>query len=79
MSTTIQSLFGKLDDKAVKVLTNFDAVIQSVKPLNSKHLVSLPDTIRELSHQLTDERSSRRIGYMNQAAYLSAYTRYFMW
>ena len=79
MSTTIHSLYGTLDDKALKILHNFDTVIQSVKPLNSKHLVTLPDTIRELSHQLTDERSSRRIGYMNQAAYLSAYTRYFMW
>ena len=75
----IQSLFGKLDEKASNILNNFDSLVQSVKPLNSKHMVTLPDTIRELSHQLTDERSSRRVGYMNQAAYLSAYTRYFMW
>ncbi len=79
MTTTIQSLFGKLDDDAQNILNNFDSIIQSIKPLNSKHLLTLPDTIRELSHQLTDERSKRRIGYMNQAAYLSAYTRYFMW
>lgn len=79
MTTSVQSLFKTLDEDAHKILENFDVLIQGVKPLNSKHLLSLPDTIRELSHQLTDERSSRRIGYMNQAAYLSAYTRYFMW
>lgn len=75
----IKSLFSPLPSESAKILQNFDAVLQSIKPLNSKHLLSLPDTIRELSHQLTDERSKRRIGYMNQAAYLSAYSRYFMW
>jgi len=75
----LQHLFAPLDKEAQEVLNNFDSLVQSVKPLNSKHLQTLPDTIRELSHQLTDERSSRRVGYMNQAAYLSAYTRYYLW
>ncbi len=79
MHTIKKSLFGKLDEKAITILQHFDALTQSVKPLNSKHIANLPDTIRELSHLLTDQRSDRRIGYMNNPSYLSAYTRYFMW
>ncbi|MCR4734355.1 MAG: small ribosomal subunit Rsm22 family protein [Treponema sp.] len=39
----------------------------------------LPDNIRELSHQLTDKRAERRLGYMNENVKLSAYVRYFTW
>ena len=48
-------------------------------PLDSKKQQQLSGDIRELSHELTDERGDRRIGYMNEPAVLSAYVRYYMW
>jgi hypothetical protein len=39
----------------------------------------LPTGIRDLSHELTDERGERKIGYLNDPAVLSAYVRYYMW
>ena len=72
-------IFSPLSSESQTLLSNFDTVLQSVNHLNSKQLHFLPQDIRELSHQLTDERSSRRLGYMNEKRFLSAYTRYFMW
>lgn len=71
--------FGKMPEDAVKVLENFDEIVQSVRPLNSRQMQGLSKDIRALSHQLTDERSSRRLGYMNANQELSAYIRYFTW
>lgn len=81
---TILSKFSLFSDseipaEAVKILTDFDLIIQGVKPLNSRQLQQLPENIRNLSHQLTDDRSTRRLGYMNENAQLSAYVRYFTW
>lgn len=61
------------------ILEDFDKIIQGVRPLNSRQLQALPDNIRQLSHQLTDQRSTRRLGYMNENVQLSAYVRYFTW
>jgi ribosomal protein RSM22 (predicted rRNA methylase) len=72
-------LFSSLNSESQYILNNFDTVLQNINHLNSKQLHFLPQDIRELSHQLTDERSSRRLGYMNDKRFLSAYTRYFMW
>lgn len=76
-----ESLFNpkKLPKEAEDVLKNFDSIIQGILPLNSRQISKLPDDIRELSHQLTDERDTRRTAYMNEKVTLSAYTRYFMW
>lgn len=71
--------FEKIPKDAVSVLENFDQIVQSVRPMNSKQLQKLPKDIRELSHMLTDERESRRVGYMNATEELSAYIRYFAW
>ena len=71
--------FKKLPDDARIVLENFDRIVQSVRPMNSKQLAKLPKDIRELSHKLTDDRESRRVGYMNATEELSAYVRYFTW
>ena len=68
-----------LDKAQLQVLENFDKTIQSVRPLNSRQLQALPEQIRDLSHQLTDERGSRRLGYMNENIQLSSYVRYFTW
>lgn len=64
---------------AQKVLSEFDKIIQENRPLNSKQIQLLPDNIRELSHELTDRRADRRLGYMNENTKLSAYVRYFTW
>ncbi len=76
---TVGSLFCNLDKDSQKVLDVFDTIVQGVQPLNSKQLRLLPQNIRQMSHELTDERFSRKSGYMNEATRLSAYTRYFMW
>ncbi len=80
-SKLIQSLFNNssVPDDAKKILEDFDSVIQGVKPLNSRQLLQLPDNIRNLSHQMTDDRANRRLGYMNENIQLSAYIRYFTW
>ena len=77
----LNSLFNisKLPPESISVLNNFDDVIQGVKPLNSRQLQQLPDNIRSLSHQLTDKRSERRLGYMNDNVQLSSYVRYYTW
>jgi ribosomal protein RSM22 (predicted rRNA methylase) len=72
-------IFSPLNSESQNILSNFDTVLQNVNHLNTKQLHFLPQDIRELSHQLTDERSSRRLSYMNEKRFLSAYTRYFMW
>lgn len=77
----IQNLFDikNLPADAQKILQDFDQIAQSAMPANSKQLVIIPKIIRELSHQMTDDRGSRRLGYMNEKTFLSAYVRYFMW
>ena len=74
-------LFKKLDTKlpAAKVIDDFDEIVQGVMPLTSRQLLQLPENIRNLSHQMTDERSTRRLGYMNDKMQLSAYIHYFTW
>ena len=61
------------------ILEDFDKIIQAARPLNSRQLLNLPKDIRLLSHELTDERDERRLGYMNSREMLSAYARYFLW
>ena len=80
-SKLITSLFDttNLSKDAVSILNSFDEIIQGVRPLNSRQLQQLPEHIRELSHQLTDDRASRRLGYMNDNIQLSSYVRYYTW
>lgn len=75
------SLFSAhtIPKESVNIINNFDEIIQGVRPLNSKQLQQLPDNIKALSHQLTDERSTRRLGYMNETIQLSSYVRYYTW
>lgn len=71
--------FIKLTKESRNILENFDNIVQGIRPLNSRQFVQLPKDIRALSHQLTDERGTRRVGYMNANEELSAYVRYFTW
>ena len=68
-----------LSKDTVSILNTFDKIIQGVRPLNSRQLQQLPEHIRNLSHQLTDDRASRRLGYMNDNIQLSSYVRYYTW
>ncbi len=72
-------VFGDLLPETKSLLESFPELVQSVTPLDSKKLQELPERIRELSHELTDERSERRVGYLNDPAILSAYVRYYQW
>ncbi|MCR5218543.1 small ribosomal subunit Rsm22 family protein [Treponema sp.] len=76
----LDSLFevNKIPSDAAKLLEDFDSVISSTHPLNSKQRAQLPGIIRTLSHKLTDERGDRRLGYMNSPEFLMAYVHYFM-
>ena len=80
-SKLISSLFdtSRLAKDSVAILNSFDEIIQGVRPLNSRQLQQLPEHIRDLSHQLTDDRASRRLGYMNDNIQLSSYVRYYTW
>lgn len=80
-SIPIQPLFSfsKIPSESRKILENFDEIINSVRPLNAKQKQSLPIDIKNLSHNLTDSRKSRRIGYMNAHQEISAYVNYFLW
>ncbi len=69
----------KVPQDAQKLIMDFDALIQDLQPLNSRQLQQLPQNIRNLSHQMTDDRASRRLGYMNENILLSSYVRYFTW
>ena len=62
-----------------KIIENFEEIVANVRNLSGKQKVSLYATIKNLSHQLTDDRNSRRLGYMNEASSISAYISYFMW
>jgi len=79
--TLISSLFNAtaLPKDAVQALNSFDKIISSSHPISSKQRALLPQQIRELSHELTDERYDRRLGYMNTTTTLSAYVYYYMW
>ncbi len=70
---------NRIPEESKKILENFDEIVQGIHPLNSKQRQQLPDNIRSLSHQLTDERSERRLGYMNEKIQLISYVRYYTW
>lgn len=77
----ISSLFdpASVPKDAASIIENFDDIVSSSHPLNSKQKALLPQQIRALSHNLTDERGDRRLGYMNETTALSAYVHYFLW
>jgi hypothetical protein len=73
------SLFGTLDAPSQKILDDLGAIIRSVRPLNSRQQQQLPLEIKKLFHRLADERSTRRAGYLNDPASLTAYAHYYYW
>ncbi|MDE6774078.1 MAG: hypothetical protein K2J14_05560, partial [Treponemataceae bacterium] len=68
-----------IPDDSREILEHFDRVAADVLHLSGKHRVQLGGTIKRLSHELTARRSARRVGYMNDSGFVSAYINYFMW
>ena len=77
----ISSLFDPtgIPKDAAAIIEKFDDIVSSTHPLNSKQRALLPQQITALSHNLTDQRGDRRMGYMNETTALSAYVHYFLW
>lgn len=68
-----------ISPESAEILSNFDDVVADVCNLSGKQRIQLAGKIKKLSHELTDDRNSRRLGYMNDASLVSAYISYFMW
>ena len=64
---------------ARSILEKFDDIVAETRGLNAKQRVFLSSSIKKLSHSLTDDRHSRRVGYMNSAENVTAYISYFQW
>jgi hypothetical protein len=75
----ITPLFLGLTRESQTVLDDYGAIIRGVRPLNARQQHFLPMEIKKLFHYLADERSTRRAGYLNEPAALTAYTHYYHW
>lgn len=78
MSIKTTPLFGPLPADAQTVLTEYRHVLEKGFPLSPRHKKSLGQSIKLLSHMLTDERDTLSPGYLNAAGPLSAYLHYFL-
>ncbi|MBQ5434052.1 MAG: hypothetical protein IIU30_11495, partial [Treponema sp.] len=78
---SIDSLYNidSVPKDAQEVIADFMEIVSSTHPLNSRQRALLPKHIRMLSHYLTDERTDRWLGYMNETTSLSAYVHYYLW
>ncbi len=72
--------FSKTLNKDSKnLLSSFDKIAKKALGLSSKEEDQLPKEIRKLFHELTDDRGSRKVNYLNNPIKLSAYIYYYMW
>src|SRR5574344_1489870 len=62
---------SKISSETKSIIENFDKILQAISPLNSRQLQLLPEDIQDLSHQMTDNRGERRLGYMNESVQLT--------
>ncbi len=68
-----------IDELSQKILNDFGNIVLEARNMSGKQKTLLAAQIKKLSHFLTDQRGERRLGYMNDAAFVSAYISYFMW
>jgi hypothetical protein len=73
------NVFSDIPAESKKILHDFGAIVQRVRPLSPKQQLGLSTQIRTLFHFLADERGTRRRGYMNDNALLAAYARSYHW
>lgn len=71
-------LFPEPDRELQKMLSLFPKALQAARPLREKHRAKLPEDIRSLSRQLTEERSTLALPYWSSPASMSAYLHYFL-
>jgi ribosomal protein RSM22 (predicted rRNA methylase) len=61
-----------------KILKDIPSLIDKTFPMPGRFRGVLPSQIAELSRLLTNKRGDRRLSYLGQPNYLSAYLRYFL-
>ncbi|UTC64582.1 hypothetical protein E4O00_12620 [Treponema sp. OMZ 788] len=76
---TGKNIFKENDENTNRLLNSFDLIIKDALKLSSKQTASIPKDIRILFHELTNERSSRKVNYLNNPVKLTAYIYHYMW
>ncbi|UTD13753.1 hypothetical protein HO345_12590 [Treponema denticola] len=76
---TGKNIFKENDADTKALLNSFDLIIKDALKLSSKQAASVPKDIRILFHELTNERSSRKVNYLNNPVKLTAYIYHYMW
>ncbi|UTY27706.1 small ribosomal subunit Rsm22 family protein [Treponema putidum] len=76
---TGKNIFKENDEAAKILLNSFDLIIKDALKLSSKQSASVPKDIRILFHELTNERGSRKVNYLNNPVKLTAYIYHYMW
>lgn len=75
---SIDGLFPNITQENEAELERFGALLKKVWPLKGKHRERLKYDIRDMSRDLTVDRSKRRKEYMTDAKFLSPYLYYFL-
>ena len=78
MSIKVSSLFPLPTKDVSKELDKYIKILQKTVPLKAKHSKELKYAIRDLSRDLTGERSNLSNDYMGDPRSLNAYLRYFL-
>lgn len=76
---TGKNIFKENDEDTKALLNSFDLIIKDALKLSSKQVASVPKDIRILFHELTNERGSRKVNYLNNPVKLTAYIYHYMW
>jgi len=76
---TGKNIFKENDEDTKALLNSFDLIIKDALKLSSKQAASVPKDIRILFHELTNERGSRKVNYLNNPVKLTAYIYHYMW
>ena len=76
---TGKNIFKENDEDTKALLNSFDLIIKEALKLSSKQAASVPKDIRILFHELTNERGSRKVNYLNNPVKLTAYIYLYMW
>ena len=76
---TGKNIFKENDADTKALLNSFDLIIKDALKLSSKQTASIPKDIRILFHELTNERGSRKVNYLNNPVKLTAYIYHYMW
>lgn len=73
------NIFKDLTREQSKILNSFFDIANSVLKLGKQQEKESLKNIRDLFHELTDERGTRKVNYLNNPVKLSAYIFHYMW